>query len=258
MEASSKASSTPDDAILAKDTLQSTSSSIFEDSYRSIHQIIRENVSKLPFLDGGENHSSSNDNDDEKVESTNTTTNSNQKRKQLSGEEKMNRFIVNVYDKFMDSAQLYVEHELLTIDERQFSRKKRERLLRAFHQELEKKTKSGHVKTNANKSQTVSKSTDKPMEEPKIESTTSRSFDLPSSIQEMPSIDQIKNLDDEITNLRQKSIKSYYKMPTFNLNYNPSTKQKIYPIMFNKLYNHHLDPIIVNQQEVEVKYYKMH
>ncbi len=205
---SSSPSPAKDDATLAKETLESTSSALFESSYSSLHQIIRENVSKLPFLDGS-NNSSTYSNDDE----NNTKTKNNE-----SSEEKMYRVISNVYDKFMDSAQLYAEHELFTIDERKFSKKKRDRLLTAFKKELDRRKlndKDDDQNGESGKENSIKSSMSKNAENKVAEShqegqqtqsssSVNKSSDLPTSMQDIPSPDQIKQLDEEITNLRQK------------------------------------------------------
>ncbi len=240
-----------DDAILGKEILESTSSSMFDKSFSSLHQIIRKNVHKLPFLDDGCNNSYGSSNNDKtitKKEIENDEIINGYERhattkpisKPLSGEEKMYRFISRVYDQFLDSAQLYADRELFTIDDREYSKKKRHQLMQAFKVELEKQMNADMADVNTNSSSNScsspggggsdenkenngnnSNSSNNTKEVPpgknitvkQVESDQSnhdlnnkaqKTLHLPQSMEEIPSIAQIQTLDQELISLRQK------------------------------------------------------
>lgn len=208
------------------ESFQSTVTSIFDATYTSLHQIIRRHVHKLPFLDS--TIPSTNDDNDHtsstsKPTSTSAATATNSSgddQVPISGEEKLNKMISTVYDYYIDSAQSYTENEIFTVHERMFSKKKREKILLAYLEVWEEKKKkkvgeetqmgsmlskegSGNIEDEET---TTTDKTDKDKDCDSLEKEEGmkRNCVLPKSVSEIPSEDDIQNIDNEILSLQHK------------------------------------------------------
>ena len=202
------------------ESFQSTVSSIFDATYSSLHQIIRRHVHKLPFLDSTI-PSSTNDNDHHTSNISpptstiaTTATKSSSDEVPISGEEKLNKMISTVYDYYIDSAQSYAENEIFTVHERMFSKKKREKILLAYQEVWEQKKKVGGdtqmgdilcKEGSGNIEHDETTTTDKTDQDSlEKEEGMKRNFVLPTSTSDIPSEDDIQNIDNEILSLQHK------------------------------------------------------
>eukprot|EP00551_Chaetoceros_affinis_P010848 CAMPEP_0203681606 /NCGR_PEP_ID=MMETSP0090-20130426/43235_1 /ASSEMBLY_ACC=CAM_ASM_001088 /TAXON_ID=426623 /ORGANISM="Chaetoceros affinis, Strain CCMP159" /LENGTH=436 /DNA_ID=CAMNT_0050550155 /DNA_START=157 /DNA_END=1467 /DNA_ORIENTATION=+ len=233
----------------AVDILQPTLTKIFDSIYASLNQIIRQNVRKLPFLDndagtcseameitmegidsaatGGREGSGSSITATGEINNNNRKDTQAQAQHHLSGEEKLFNLISSVYEKHVDMAHVYAENELFTIDERQFSKKKRERMFHDYRKQYmekgnndqkEQNEKQESTTDNDNSNDIDGKNNDKgssTLESEIITKTTAvlavkrtgkdgNFYSMPKSKADIPSPEQIKTLDEEITSLQRR------------------------------------------------------
>lgn len=181
----------------AEGTFQPTINSIFDATYSSLHQVIRQHVAQLPFLDNN-NNINNNDAVTDKVSSTDDGK---------STEDKLYKVITKVYDNYIDSAQSYVENEIFTIHQDKYSRKKRETILQAYHNVWNGGESVNEGENNNDQQNEINDDTTNDGQSNNDKDSSNNDDDkliIPKSLSEIPTSEQVKELDEEIISLHTK------------------------------------------------------
>ena len=161
----------------------STLPDIFDKIHSSLHEVVQDKVSTLPII---------------------------QHDDQESCETKLYSKITTVYTNYMDVAQLYAENELFTLD-KSYSRRKRERIVNAFlalKQDQGSDDPPNDAETGVEKeTETSIAQADNPSTAAKNEEEKFR-YTMPSSSKEIPSVEEMNAIDEEIAYLR-KQLREY-------------------------------------------------
>ena len=207
--------------LSTEEELQSTVTAIFDSAFSSLHKIIQEEVSTLPFLDEEEDEeevTASAVQDKSHSNSSSITNGANGEKSGLSGRQKLYRMVTKVYDNYLDITQSYAEHEIFTIPTRKFSKKKRDLLYQRYQQLWNERTSGGSgnggdddgenqkEKENVSQGPDNDDDDDDDDDDTAVDSSESRvtEYTLPESLSDVPTDEQMKALDDEIHTLRNK------------------------------------------------------